>query len=209
MNSLVKKSFKIKTNLKKYIEKVLDDFDWNKETEKLYAIIEPEALKIAKVSGKAALLRLGVKTPFITEGNISVWLKNFAKVDAGLINETTRKKLSKQLYEGLEAGEGIPEIKDRVKGVYKIRGDKEAIRIARTQTGRVINQASVEAYNQTDVVDRKEWIATMDDRVRPAHAEADGQIVDKDKPFSVGGELKNAPNDINCRCAVAPVVVGE
>jgi len=209
ISSLVKKEYKSKTYFKKYIEKVLDNFDWEKETEKLYAVIEPEVLRIARISGKAALTRIGVKQPFITEGEMSVWLKNFAKVDASLINETTRKKLSKQLYQGLEAGEGINEIKDRVKEVYKIRGDKEAIRIARTQTGRVINQASVEAYKQTDVVDRKEWIATMDDRVRPEHAEADGQIVDKDKPFSVGGTLKDAPDDINCRCAVAPVIVGD
>jgi len=46
----------------------------------------------------------------------------------------------------------------------------------------------------------------MDDRVRPEHAAADGQVVDVDKPFEVGGHLKNAPDDINCRCAVGPFI---
>ena len=207
--SLVKKEYKKKSYFKKYIKKVLDDFDWQKENEKLFAVIEPYSLTIARISGKTALRRLGLTQAFITEGNISVWLKNFAKVDASLINDTTRKKLAKQLFEGIEAGEGIGEIKDRVKDVYKIRSNKEAIRIARTQTGRVINQATVEAYNQTEVVDRKEWIATLDDRVRPEHKAADGQIVDKGKPFLVGGDLKDAPNDVNCRCTVAPVLAGD
>ena len=203
------KKYKKQEYFKKYIKKAFDDIDWQEENEKLFAVIDPYSLKIAKIAGKDSLKRLGVDKPFITEGDMGVWLKEFAKVDATLINETTRKKLSKQLFESIEAGEGVSKLKDRVKGVYKIRSDAEAIRIARTESGRVINQATVESYKQTDVVDRKEWIATMDDRVRPAHAEADGQIVDKDKPFSVGGELKNAPNDINCRCAVAPVIVGD
>ena len=56
------------------------------------------------------------------------------------------------------------------------------------------------------LVKKKEWIATMDGRVRPSHAAADGQIVELDKPFLVGGELKDHPNDIQCRCVVAPVV---
>jgi len=65
----------------------------------------------------------------------------------------------------------------------------------------------VEAYKQSGVVPKKEWIATMDSRVRPSHAAADGQVVDIDKPFEVGGVLMNAPSQINCRCAVSPVIV--
>lgn len=204
-----KKQYKSATYFRKYVKKVLDNFDWEEENKKLYAVIKPSMLKIAKLSGRAALKRLNISKPFITEGFIEKWIEKQAEIDASLINKTTRKKLSKQLYEAIEAGEGINEIKERIKNVYKTRGDKEAIRIARTQTGRVVNQATVEAYRQTDVVVKKEWIATMDDRVRPEHAAADGQIVDKNQPFIVGGELKDAPNDINCRCTVAPVIAGE
>jgi len=200
------KDYKYETNYKKHIKKALLDFDWEVENERLMAAITPSELKILKISGNAALARVGVGKPFISEGFIGVWLQNQIKVDSSLINKTTRTKLSKQYYEALAKGEGINEIKDRVKGVYKIRGDAEAVRIARTQTGAIINEASVEAYKQSGVVPKKEWIATMDDRVRPEHAAADGQVVDVDKPFEVGGHLKNAPDDINCRCAVGPFI---
>ena len=200
------KDYKYEANYKKHIKKALLDFDWEMENERLIAAITPSELKILKISGKAALARVGVSKPFISEGFIGIWLQNQIKVDSSLINKTTRTKLSKQYYEALAKGEGINEIKERVKNVYKIRGDAEAVRIARTQTGAIINEASVEAYKQSGVVPKKEWIATMDSRVRPSHAAADGQVVDVDKPFEVGGELKDAPNDINCRCAIGPVI---
>jgi len=200
------KDYKYEANYKKHIKKALLDFDWEMENERLIAAITPSELKILKISGKAALARVGVSKPFISEGFIGIWLQNQIKVDSSLINKTTRTKLSKQYYEALANGEGINEIKERVKNVYKIRGDAEAVRIARTQTGAIINEASVEAYKQSGVVKKKEWIATMDDRVRPEHAAADGQIVDVDKPFEVGGVLMNAPSQINCRCATAPFI---
>jgi HK97 family phage portal protein len=206
-DAIDEKEYKYEANYIKHIKKAINDkIDWEDETERLIAAITPAEEKILKLSGKAALARVGVTKPFASEALISTWLKNHVKNNSALINETTRKKITKQYYEALDKGESINEIKERIKGVYQIRGDKEAIRIARTETGSIVNEATVEAYNQTEVVKKKEWIATMDDRVRPSHAAADGQIVEKDKPFLVGGELKNAPNDINCRCAVAPVV---
>lgn len=57
---------------------------------------------------------------------------------------------------------------------------------------------------------RKTWVSQLDDRTRPAHAEADFQDVDFDEPFNVGGEQMMEPGDdsmgasdenlINCRC---------
>lgn len=57
---------------------------------------------------------------------------------------------------------------------------------------------------------KKTWVAVMDDRTRPEHAEADGQEVDYDEPFIVGGEELMEPRDdslgasdwniYGCRC---------
>lgn len=54
----------------------------------------------------------------------------------------------------------------------------------------------------------KKWNSMKDDRVRDAHARADGQEAELDKPFYVGGEQLMYPGDangnlsniINCRC---------
>ena len=54
----------------------------------------------------------------------------------------------------------------------------------------------------------KRWVSLEDNRVRPAHAEADGQFQVLESPFQVGGEKCMYPQDpslspqlrINCRC---------
>lgn len=58
---------------------------------------------------------------------------------------------------------------------------------------------------------QKMWVAILDDHTREWHAEADGQVVDIDEPFEVGGEELMIPGDdslgasdenlINCRCS--------
>jgi len=57
----------------------------------------------------------------------------------------------------------------------------------------------------------KEWRTVGDDKVRDAHASADFQVVNADKPFIVGGQRLMMPGDsslgatpdntINCRCS--------
>lgn len=58
---------------------------------------------------------------------------------------------------------------------------------------------------------KKTWMTEMDNRVRPAHVVAQGQVVNFREPFKVGGELLMIPGDtslgaslgniIECRCA--------
>lgn len=56
----------------------------------------------------------------------------------------------------------------------------------------------------------KQWLSAEDDRVRPTHEEADGQVVPLNAPFDVGGVALDYPGDpagpddevCNCRCTV-------
>lgn len=84
-----------------------------------------------------------------------------------------------------------------------------SVRIARTEGHKVQEQATFESMLEAkdagaDVV--KQWDATLDDRTREEHAEADGQIREIDEPFDVGGEQVMMPSEgsaencINCRC---------
>jgi uncharacterized protein with gpF-like domain len=59
------------------------------------------------------------------------------------------------------------------------------------------------------------WLSQRDDRVRDSHAAADGQVVEVNEAFVVGGCLMRWPLDgelcgdpgeiINCRCVMVPV----
>ena len=63
---------------------------------------------------------------------------------------------------------------------------------------------------------KKVWIATLDNRTRHNHAVADGQTVEEDKPFTVGGYELMYPGDpngpgheiYNCRCTMIAKVEG-
>jgi hypothetical protein len=86
----------------------------------------------------------------------------------------------------------------------------DAMRIVRTEGHRVNQQGFLDAGDVAkkkgaDIL--KQWDATMDKKTRPWHQQADGQIVEWDDFFTVGGEKMKAPsvggsarNVCNCRC---------
>lgn len=82
--------------------------------------------------------------------------------------------------------------------------------IARTELVSVGNGAAMVSAKAAGVPgDMKVWLATPDTRTRPTHADADGQSVPLDQPFTVGGEDAEYPGDPglsldgrgNCRCS--------
>lgn len=129
------------------------------------------------------------------------------------INGTTVKALRAQLVEGVEAGESIPRLADRVSAVFADAKDRRAVTIARTEVVRASNFGGWAGMKQGGI-EEKEWLATRDDRVRDSHLEADGQIQPIDRPFTLGsgaqamypGDTGEPEEDINCRCTTAPVL---
>lgn len=93
-------------------------------------------------------------------------------------------------------------------------GTYQAERIVRTEATNAANfgvmQSATDIYGKNNL--QKEWITSLDGREREAHAAANGQIVDFNDKFKVGGEdldragdpAGSAGNVINCRCAIAP-----
>lgn len=83
--------------------------------------------------------------------------------------------------------------------------------IARTESMHSLNAGNAALYQDWGV-GQHEWLATIDAVTRPAHAAANGQVVDVGKPFNVGGEQIMHPgegspeNAINCRCTTIPVI---
>lgn len=150
-----------------------------------------------------------------------LWVKSHGLEKAKEINATTydalRKVLQEALAEGLDAGESIPALAARIIGatddVYENMSTFRAEMIARTETMSSVNFGQQIVY-QEEGVERKEWLATLDNETRDAHAEVNGDTVDIDEPFTVGGETLEYPGDpsgsaenvINCRCTILPVI---
>lgn len=117
------------------------------------------------------------------------------------VNKTTRDKITKTINEGIVEGESMIQISDRINKTYEEFPTWRSDLIARTESTAANNEGFIEAYKQSDVATHKEWIATMDDRTRPAHMELDGQIVPVGKTFSNGLQY---PQEPNCRCVIGP-----
>lgn len=151
----------------------------------------------------------------------NAWVDTFGLIKAKEINDTTRnalrEKLAAEVSEGIQHGEAMPKITDRLRaatdGVYENMSEARAMMIARTETMSSVNFGQFETY-RGEGVKQKEWLATQDDRTRDDHAAANGQIVGIDEPFDVGGEQLIYPGDpngdpgeiVNCRCTVLPVL---
>lgn len=83
---------------------------------------------------------------------------------------------------------------------------------ARTAVTGLDGIISTERMRQASVP-QKRWVTRRDERVRVAHADADGQTVPVDQPFTVGGYPMMYPGDrsaparlvVNCRCVTVAV----
>lgn len=166
------------------------------------------------------------------------WFNRYMLKFAQEIGKTTKEYIGNVLNLGVREGWSIPQMQNRLTEVFKYMTSMDPQNlpwyadrlpshrtemIARTETIRASNAGSTELF-KTWGVRQHEWLSTKDDRVRTYdstngmydHLEADGQVVDMDKPFIVSGEELMFPGDpsgspgntINCRCTTIPVVEG-
>ncbi|GEK88891.1 phage putative head morphogenesis protein, SPP1 gp7 family [Alkalibacterium putridalgicola] len=164
------------------------------------------------------------------------------QLDFGMLNESYIERLvdkkvagstlSKRLYEhrnklaktvtnellmGATKGKGYAEVAKRV-GELTEADYKQALRIARTEGGRVQSEAKQRAYKEAEnkgVKLKKQWQSTLDKKTRHSHQELDGQTVAIDGKFKINGYEADGPRlfgnpglDINCRCTTISVVDG-
>lgn len=187
-----------------------DLIDWDVEKQVFVQVSVPVFTEIIKTRGQRAAKLIGAEGFDITD-KIKKFIDKKVFKFADEVNETTKARLKETLKEGVGVGEGIDELSDRIADVFKQREGYDTERIARTEVISASNEADIEAYKQSEVIEKKEWLATMDDRVRESHAEMDGEVVDLDEPFSNGlkfpGDPIGDPEEvINCRCTTLPVL---
>ena len=125
------------------------------------------------------------------------------------VNQITRDRVAQQLTEGLDKGESLAQLTDRVAGTFDASRGR-ALVIARTQTAGAINTGRHESFRHATVAG-KSWITSGDDHVRDSHKAAGATYANPiplDQPFIVDGESLAYPGDpsgsakniANCRC---------
>lgn len=123
----------------------------------------------------------------------------------GISNHTYRR-IRTQVKDGVNAGETIDQIADRIKSLYKDSTSVRSKIIARTETANVIHRTANERYKE-EGVQKKKWISTNDSDTRSTHRSNDSSgVVPYDHIYSNGQKFPNdgrggAAENVNCRCS--------
>jgi len=125
------------------------------------------------------------------------WLQTHAFELVRGVTQTTLNELRRTLTEGWEAGEGIPELADRVREVFEEADRYRSFLIARTETTATGNMAQLSVLRQTGI-GYKTWSTSDDERVCPVCGPLDGKTVRLDEEFAPG--IFAPPAHPNCRC---------
>ena len=143
--------------------------------------------------------------------------KQYSARQIGLLQGTalsTLKRVTRQLF--LSEAFQVAGATERARILQK-RFDKlsymQAERIVRTEATTAANysiqKSALTVYPKEQL--KKRWITSMDGRERDWHGAANGQEVNMDGKFTVGGELLDRAgmgsgrNRINCRCVTMPI----
>lgn len=123
---------------------------------------------------------------------------------SGAMIRHTNELVKETLQEGVQAGEGSAELGRRLRRSFDEFTKPRAERIARTEVLNASNYATQEAYRQSEVVQKKEWLAALDERTSVECADLDGTVVPLSKSFPGGVDFP--PLHPNCRCTIIPVI---
>lgn len=186
--------------------------------------ITPVLADMAEVQGGLALSFAGdTDNEFYLTNDILASLKNGTARMAEDFNSETIAKLNATLAEGMQAGEGIGALKKRVSSIFEDATGYRAKRIARTETLKASNLATLEAYRQTGYVKGKQWV--VNPGACPQCELFIGRTTSLDETFLAVGDsytftdengkehtitnnydaINAPPLHPNCRCTIIPV----
>ena len=183
---------------------VKDILDKKKEVKIFVEISLPFIEQYFKESGEQALANLAPAEEFSISQSRKSALEKRAEYVANSVIDTTADRLSNLISNSLDEGLGNVEISNKIRELYAEIPAWRADMIARTEATNANNEGLVEGYKQSGIATHKEWIATLDDRTRDEHISLNGEVVGVDEEFSNGSKY---PEEINCRCVVAPVLI--
>jgi len=138
------------------------------------------------------------------------------------VNDDVKRWVHGVVGQGLREGQSIGEMTATIqldsKGLF---GPARALRIARTESTRAVNEGHGVAYQSAvsvGVAFEVEWSSAIDRATRPSHVAMDGQTIPPGGRFVIPvgphagetgrfpGDFKSAAEVVNCRCCTIPLV---
>lgn len=201
----------------------------NGDMAKIYAMNHAYTIQNVKGQADGALDNIDfalfdehtVKRLLVERPDLMPYYPEKRAINRGIDLAYGKRQITSVVTSGILQGQSITKmarhLMDRVTGMNQTSAVRAA-RTAVTQAENAGRQAAADELESKGCILQKRWMATHDNRTRHYHAEADGQIVDNDKPFTVGGEKLMFPGDgsmgasgfnlYNCRCSCGAEIIG-
>jgi len=187
-------------------------FDLTDFTGKLFAAVKPAAEASFRAAGQGLFEEAGIENPWTCAPEKVL---QFVKQRENMLSNVPDEifdEIKSSIQAGLDAGDPIKDIADSIRSKFNEIGSGRAKTIAITETAAAYGSARDLAMQDAGI-SKKQWLTSGNSNVREAHEEANGQIVDADESFEVGGEQLRFPGDpdgspeniINCHCVAIPV----
>jgi SPP1 gp7 family putative phage head morphogenesis protein len=163
-------------------------------------------------AGQELFRELGKNDPFqFAPAKVIAFLRDREVKLANLPQEVS-DQIRQTLEDGLQAGDTMDQLADRVRAECNDISAQRAATIAQTETAAAYGAGRQEAMQEAGIT-LKQWLTSGNANVRPAHQAANGQIVPVDDPFIVDGEELMNPGDssgspgnvINCHCVAIAI----
>ncbi len=190
-------------------------FDLNEENKKLKTIIEPLIAEAIAFGGKQIFDELGVGEQFLLTDPAVINVMRMRVPKLVAINTVTRKRVAQSLADGMEKGETVAELAQRIRNDFSFSSTR-AMTIARTETAGAVSGGR-HIGMQKSGIRKKAWLSARDGHVRDTHRAADARYtanpIPIDTPFEVGEAMLMHPGDpagpakevINCACVELPI----
>lgn len=182
-------------------------FDEEDELTRAVLDFTPILSEVAINSGNQALQLIDSSKPYILL-DFRNQIRQRVELFAASMIDTDKNKLIDIITEGVRQGQSVPDIRRNINETFEEYTKMQAERITRTEVLRVSNQAALDAWDQSGVVEGKEWLTAPG-----ADAECEqyngrtvmnlsGNFYSPDNEFEDG----DPPIHPNCRCVVIPIV---
>ena len=185
-----------------------------KEIQKAAVKFMERSVRLAAQAGRDAIIAdLSADPDRLSEWDVldpevtKIFQERAIAIKIGGMNASER--IHSDLVEGIEKGETIDQLADRVRARFREEYNGQARTVARTETLSAFSKARDSSMGQAGV-EEHEWLSARDELVRELH-QIDGETAKLGSEFSNGLRFPHDPegeagNVINCRCVTLPVV---
>lgn len=175
-------------------------------------------LPLFHVAGESEAINLNEQAKWEVKNKAASQFTKKLKKLVPAMNDTSSDQMIHAFQDAIKQGKTLQERAKLVKEISKQAANGEdgpfsmerAVRITRTLSTAAANGGKLEGWKQSGVIKKKRWRSANNKRTRKDHKAANGQVVDIDKPFRIGGEKLMHPGDLNgsakqiihCRCTI-------